>query len=122
MIGYSLDAEAFYNMGVEGLRAELGKLAHYVEELEEEKEALQDELEDAREEIRSLEKDIEEKETEELDAGENVAEALETFTKYQGEAGGFWYRRDLAELFENIADGLDGIAGGEAIRKAAPIF
>ena len=122
MIGYSLDAEAFANMGADALRAELEKLAHYVEELEEEKEALQDELQDAREEIRGLEKDIEEKETEELDAGENVAEALETFTKYQGEAGGFWYKRDLAELFDNIADGLDGIAGGEAIRKAAPIF
>lgn len=122
MIDYSLTAEEFNNMSADGLREEMEKLKEYAEELELEKERILDELEDAKEEARSLEKDIEDLETAAQDMAENVAEALEEFSKYEAEAGGEWYKRDLKALYENLAGAVGDITSAQPIEVITPIY
>lgn len=112
MVGYILHADEYANMGADDLREELAKLARYTEELEEERDDLRQKL-DARD-------DSEER------AADAVADACEKFTKYQAEAGGAWYSRDLRELIEGLADAMGWLACADIdanrIANTAPIF
>lgn len=110
--GYILQKDAYENMGAEDLREELAKLARYTEELEEERDGLREKL-DARD-------DSEER------AADAIADACEKFTKYQADAGGGWYSRDLREFIEGLADAMGWLACADVdanrIANAAPIF
>lgn len=112
MAGYILRADKYANMGADDLREELAKLARYAEELEEERDDLRQKL-DARDD------------SEERAAGA-VADACEKFTKYQADAGGAWYSRDLREFIEGLSDAMGWLACADVdanrIANAAPLF
>lgn len=112
MVGYILGADEYANMCADDLREELAKLARYTEELEEERDDLRQKL-DARD-------DGEER------AADAVADACEKFTKYQAEAGGAWYSRDLREFIEGLADAMGWLAcadtDADRIANTAPLF
>lgn len=112
MVGYILRADEYANMAADDLREELAKLARYTEELEEERDGLRQKL-DARD-------DSEER------AADAVADACEKFTKYQADAGGAWYSRDLREFVEGLADAMGWLACADVdanrIANTAPIF
>lgn len=112
MAGYILRADEYANMGADDLREELAKLARYTEELEEERDDLREKL-DARD-------DDEER------AADAVADACERFAKYQSDAGGAWYSRDLREFIEGLADAMGWLACADVdanrITNTAPLF
>lgn len=122
--GYILRKDEYENMSADDLREELAKLARYTEELEEENEKLAGDLADAEEERDDLREKLETYEDDEGRAADAVADACEKFTKYQSDAGGAWYSRDLREFIEGLADAMGWLTGGDPsrIEATAPIF
>ena len=88
------------------------EMRRYIEELEEERDDLREKLDacDDREES----------------AADAVAAACEKFTKYQANAGGEWYNRDLREFIEGLADAMGWLAcaniDADRIASTAPLF
>ena len=126
MVGYILRAEEYAGMGADDLREELAKLARYTEELEEENEKLAGDIAELEEERDDLRQKLDARDDSEERAADAIADACEKFTKYQAEAGGGWYSRDLREFIEGLADAMGWLACADIdanrIANTAPIF
>ena len=107
-------------------RATPEDMRRYIEELQEENERLQGELADLEEERDDLREKLDARDDGEERAADAVADACEKFTKYQANAGGAWYSRDLREFIEGLADAMGWLACADVdanrITNAAPIF
>lgn len=99
-------------------------MRRYIEELQEENEKLAGELADLEEERDDLREKLDARDDDEERAADAVADACEKFTKYQGDAGGAWYSRDLREFIDGLADAMGWLACGDAsrIESTAPLF
>lgn len=126
MVGYILRAEECAGMGADDLREELAKLARYTEELEEENTRQACDIAELEEERDDLRQKLDARDDGEERAADAVANACEKFTKYQAEAGGGWYSRDLREFIEGLADAMGWLAcadiDADRIANTAPLF
>lgn len=102
------------------------EMRRYIEELQEENEKLAGELVDLEEERDDLREKLDARDDSEERAADAVADACEKFTKYQADAGGAWYSRDLREFIEGLADAVGWLACADIdanrIANTAPIF
>ncbi len=105
-------------------RATAEELRRYIEELQEENEKLAGELVDLEEERDDLREKLDARDDDEERAADAVADACEKFTKYQGDAGGAWYSRDLREFIDGLADAMGWLACADIsrIESTAPLF
>ncbi len=126
MVGYILRADEYASMCADDLREELAKLARYTEELEEENTRQACDIAELEEERDDLRQKLDARDDGEERAADAVADACEKFTKYQAEAGGAWYSRDLREFIEGLADAMGWLAcadiDADRIANTAPIF
>lgn len=102
------------------------ELRRYIKELEEDNERLAGDIVDLEEERADLREKLDARDDGEERAADAVADACEKFTKYQADAGGAWYSRDLREFIEGLADAMGWLAcadiDAERIANAAPLF
>lgn len=100
------------------------QLREYIEELEEENEKLAGDIVDLEEERDDLREKLDARDDDEERAADAVADACEKFTKYQSDAGGGWYNRDLREFIEGLADAMGWLACADVsrIESTAPLF
>lgn len=102
------------------------ELRRYIKELEEDNERLAGDIVDLEEERADLREKLDARDDGEERAADAVADACEKFTKYQADAGGAWYSRDLREFIEGLADAMGCLAcadiDAERIANAAPLF
>lgn len=115
------DEEELQNMTAEDLRAYIVDLANYAEQLEEEREDLREQLNEERATVDAITDDG-------ADACDDIAEAVETFAKYNDEAGGEWYKKDLSDFFLKLSQAVERIAPNDwrqtsaRITSAAPLY
>lgn len=125
MIGFIIHGhEELEHLSAEDLREKMAELMRAYTELEEENQKLAGDLEELRDDLEEAKSRAEAKEEDEESAGLAIAEACENFSKYQSEAGGAWYKKDLREFFENIAEATRWLetSATRRIEDAAPIF
>ncbi len=102
------------------------ELRRYIKELEEDNERMADDIAELEEERHYLREELDARDDNEERAADAVADACEKFTKYQGDAGGGWYSRDLREFIEGLADAMGWLAcadvDADRIASTAPLF
>lgn len=106
MLGYKLEKDAYINMAANDLRDELATLARYTAELEEERDALKDERDEWRQKYHDEIEKSDAAEEDTADACDEIAEALGEFMRYNGDAGGEWYRKDARAMLDKMAGAL----------------
>lgn len=102
------------------------ELRRYIEELEEDNERMAGDIAELEEERDDLREKLDACDDREESAADAVAAACEKFTKYQANAGGEWYSRDLREFIEGLADAMGWLACADIdanrIANTAPLF
>lgn len=102
------------------------ELRRYIEELEEDNEKLAGDIAELEEERDDLREKLDARDDGEERAADAIADACEKFTKYQADAGGTWYSRDLREFIEGLADAMGWLAcadiDADRIASTAPLF
>lgn len=87
------------NAGPDDLRAALVELIDYTQGLEDERDEWRQKYHDEIEKSDAAEEDA-------ADACDEIAEALGEFMRYNGDAGGEWYRKDARAMLDKMAGAL----------------